>query len=233
MVITEAELREAWRDGRGSLPEIPADARLTPAARDFLVARGICPGGDGAFSATYRDSADSAAGRVKGDALAGPRGFEPPPSSGSGAGSRLELRAEPGKRLILTATDVDGLVSSPPECVVVHPEVTVTDLARERLRNAGVRIVPFMEKRPEPLEPISHNETAQPPSAADAALAREARAKAETSRGAPARAGDSGPEGRDEELYRKVKAAVMAKLAGQVDEALVDAVLRRVLASLR
>ena len=35
-VITEAELRELWQNGRGELPGFPADTRFTPAARDFL-----------------------------------------------------------------------------------------------------------------------------------------------------------------------------------------------------
>lgn len=35
-VITEAELRELWQGGRGSIPPLPPDARLTPSARDFL-----------------------------------------------------------------------------------------------------------------------------------------------------------------------------------------------------
>ena len=143
----------------------------------------------------------------------------------------MELRGEGGKRLIVTAEDVDGLVRSHPETVVVHPSATVTDAARERLRNAGIRVIPFTERKPEPAEPISHNATAQPPSAADAALARERRAAAE---GLATAAGRSAtPLSPDkEELFRKAKPAIMARLQGLADEAVVDAVLRRVLGSL-
>ena len=38
MVITEAELRELWRDGKNALPSFPPGARFSPAAQDFLKA---------------------------------------------------------------------------------------------------------------------------------------------------------------------------------------------------
>lgn len=41
IVITEAELREMWQDGRGVIPPMPADVRFTPSARDFLKQWGI------------------------------------------------------------------------------------------------------------------------------------------------------------------------------------------------
>jgi len=36
MVITEAELRELWRDGKNPLPPFPPGTRFSPAAQDFL-----------------------------------------------------------------------------------------------------------------------------------------------------------------------------------------------------
>lgn len=36
LVITEADLRRMWQDGRGTLAPMPRDARLTPSARDFI-----------------------------------------------------------------------------------------------------------------------------------------------------------------------------------------------------
>ncbi len=36
MVITESELRELWRNGKGDLPAFPAGTRFTPSAQDFL-----------------------------------------------------------------------------------------------------------------------------------------------------------------------------------------------------
>lgn len=230
MVITEEELREAWRNGQGQLPDLPPDARLTPAARDFLTARGLCPG-HGAATCVGREACVPSAGGAgygaQGDIAAVGAWLQ----GGAGAaatGGRMELRGEGGKRLIVTAEDVDGIVRGRPETVVVHPSATVTDAARERLRNAGIRVIPFTERKPEPAEPISHNATAQPPSAADAALARERRAAAATSQcRTPA---PLSPD--QEELFRKAKPAIMARLSGLADEAVVDAVLRRVLASL-
>jgi ethanolamine utilization cobalamin adenosyltransferase len=41
VVITEAELREMWRDGRHPLPVFPPGTRFSPAAQDFLKAHGL------------------------------------------------------------------------------------------------------------------------------------------------------------------------------------------------
>ncbi len=35
-VITEAELREMWQNGRGTISPLPRDVRFTPAAKDFI-----------------------------------------------------------------------------------------------------------------------------------------------------------------------------------------------------
>jgi hypothetical protein len=43
MVITEAELRELWRDGRNPLPAFPLGTRFSPAAQDFLKDHGLTP----------------------------------------------------------------------------------------------------------------------------------------------------------------------------------------------
>lgn len=40
-VITEAELRELWQGGRGTIPPFPPGTRLTPSARDFVNQWGI------------------------------------------------------------------------------------------------------------------------------------------------------------------------------------------------
>ncbi len=169
MIITEAELREAWKNGRGSLPEFHHDTRFTPAARDFIAALGVaCVDAPGA------------------------------PMDVAGDGS-MELRAPDGRRLILTSADLDDILEAKPQSIAVHPEVTITDAARERLRNAGVRVTQFIEARAE--------------------------ARTETPALAPAGGGD-------EELFVTAKRAIMARLDGRADESVVDAVLRRVLASL-
>jgi len=40
-VITEAELRELWRNGQGTLPSFPAGVRFSAAAQDFLKSHGL------------------------------------------------------------------------------------------------------------------------------------------------------------------------------------------------
>ena len=175
MVITEAELREAWRDGRGSLPAIPPDARLSPAARDFLAGLGPLAIAQAALATPLSPGLET-----------------------KDEGGRRELRSVDGKRLILTAADVDDLVTSPPSTLVVHPSATLTDAARERLGKVGIRVVPWVEPKSRPTPATREKEA----------------------------------EG-DDALYGRIKAAVLAKVDGNVDEALLDAVLTRVLASLR
>ncbi len=187
MIITEAELREAWDNGRGSLPDFPPGTRFTPSAKDFLAAHGPQAGAPHAPSAASPAPA--------------------PPCAAAADPARRELTSPTGMRLILTATDVDDLVAAGPITLVVHPNVTVTDAARERLGKAGIRILPWVEPR-----------TAVPlPAAPLQALPASAQASP-----APAPA----------DLAPRIKSAVMARLGGSVDEAVVDAVIRRVLASL-
>ncbi|HUW69762.1 MAG TPA: hypothetical protein VMX33_05965 [bacterium] len=173
MIITEAELREAWKNGRGSLPEFPHGTRFTPAARDFITSLGAVCG----------DSRSGQAGEACTAAMK--------PVSGDGS---MELCAPDAHRLILTSADLDDILAAKPQSLVVHPEVTITDAARERLRNAGIRVLPFVE---------AHSETPAPV-----------------------------VPGGDDELFAAAKQAVMVRLQGRADEAVVDAVLRRVLASL-
>ncbi len=42
-VITEAELRELWRNGQGTLPSFPAGVRFSASAQDFLKSHGLTP----------------------------------------------------------------------------------------------------------------------------------------------------------------------------------------------
>jgi hypothetical protein len=173
MVITEEELRQAWQNGRGAIPTFPPGTRFTPAAQDFLNARG--PGVLQACAAV-------------------------PAAPAQAPAQRRELRAPAGRRLIFTAEDVAELLAGGGSILVVHPSVTVTHAALELLRKAGIRIIPYVE--PAPGDP-------EPPAPAAAA-----------------------PGASDEETIRRVKEAVLARLGKPVDPALLDAVLRRVLAAL-
>ena len=121
MILTEEELRQAWQNGRGRIPDFPPGTRFTPAALDFLRAR---------------------------DAVPAPgAGAEPGPAAVAG---RLELQAPPGQRLILTTADLAGILAGNPAILSVHPSVTLTHAAQERLRAAGVRVIPWVEPAAEP-----------------------------------------------------------------------------------
>src|SRR5574341_1462326 len=41
MVITESELRELWRNGKGRLPAFPPGTRFSPSAQDFIKAHNL------------------------------------------------------------------------------------------------------------------------------------------------------------------------------------------------
>jgi hypothetical protein len=175
MVITEEELRQAWQNGRGTIPSFPPGTRFTPAAQDFLKARG--PAVLQACAAAL-------------------------PAPVQAAAQRRELRAPAGRRQIFTAADVAELLAGGGSILVVHPSVTVTHAALELLRKAGIRIIPYVE-------PAANAPEAAAPAAPDAA-----------------------PGASEEETIRRVKEAVLARLGKPVDPAVLDAVLRRVLAAL-
>lgn len=163
MLITEAELREYWQNGRGQIPAFPPGTRFTPSAQDFLKSLGLYAGSE-------------------------PAAPTPAPAT------EVLLQSPPGRRLIITAQEVDSFIPPGTQKVILHPSVTLTDAAREKLRAAGVRILPYIESAPPPAP-------AQPP--VD-----------------------------NEALFNQVKSAVLARLDAPVDEAVLDAVLRKVLASL-
>ena len=173
MLITEAELREYWQNGRGQIPAFPAGTRFTPSAQDFLKSLALVEGA-------------SRGGSAQTQAPATPL-----------AGAEMLLQSPPGQRLIITAQEVPAHIPPGTQKIVLHPSVTLTDAAREQLRAAGVRIVPYVESAPPP-PPL-------PPTA---------------------------PAAADEALFKQVKAAVLARLDAPVDETVLDAVLKRVLAGL-
>jgi hypothetical protein len=170
MIITEDELRQEWQNGRGRIPTYPPGTRFTPSAQDFLNVRG--PNIIQASAAPKTCPAQS-------------------------EGARRELKAPLGQRLIFTASEVPELLAGGGTTFVVHPSVTVTHTALEKLRNAGVRIVPYVESASS-IEEVPPGVAASP----------------------------------DEDLFRKVRDGVLARLGKPVDHAVLDAVLRKVLAAL-
>jgi hypothetical protein len=174
MIITEEELRQAWQNGRGQIPAYPPGTRFTPAALDFL--------------------------KVREPGLIQACGATPGPAAG---GERRELKAPPGQRLIFTAVEVGDLLAGGARTLIVHPSVTVTHAAQEQLRQAGVRVIPYVEPSGSAAAPV----TAAPP-------LPQASAPVE------------------DDLFRQARTAVLARLGRPVDPAVLDAVLRKVLSAL-
>jgi len=139
-----------------------------------------------------------------------------PAPAGAGAGDRRELQAPPGQRQIYTAAEVPGLLAGGPAVLAVHASVTLTHAAVELLRKAGVRVVPMVEQKVPLPEPFRPDPPLNP--------ARMA---------APVPPAPAAPQGRaDEDLPRRIREAVQARLGRPVDPALLDAVIRKVLAAL-
>ncbi len=112
-------------------------------------------------------------------------------------------------KIFYTERDIDDLKARGVESLDVDDNVVLTDLALERAMKLGVKI-----RRQAPSSPRAR---LSPSVNTYAAYPRElARASAS-----------------DVELRQKVKAAVLARLNGQVDEALLDSVITRVLAGMK
>ena len=108
-------------------------------------------------------------------------------------------------KIFYTERDIDDLKARGIDSIDVSDHVVMTDLALERAMKHGMKI-----NRRE----LSAPQASYSPSVNTyAAYPREAR-----------RASDS-----DVELKQKIKSAVLARLTGQVDERLLDAVITRVL----
>ena len=112
-------------------------------------------------------------------------------------------------KIFYTERDIDDLKARGIDSIDVTDNVVMTDLAVERAMKHGMKI----NRR----ELSSPQATYSPSVNTYAAYPREApRASA-----------------LDSELKQKIKSAVLAKLNGQVDERLLDAVITRVLAGMR
>lgn len=112
-------------------------------------------------------------------------------------------------KIFYTERDIDDLKARGVNSIDVTDNVVLTDLAVERALKHGIKINRLEQSPPQASYSPSVN--------IHAAYARE------TPR----------PTASDAELRQKIKAAVLARLNGQVDEALLDAVITRVLAGMK
>lgn len=112
-------------------------------------------------------------------------------------------------KIFYTERDIDDLKARGIDHIDVNDTVVLTDLAVERAMKHGIKI----NRR----EQSSPQATFSPSVNTYAAYPREAPRE--------------GPS--DWELKQKIKSAVLARLNGQVDEKLLDAVITRVLAGMK
>ena len=112
-------------------------------------------------------------------------------------------------KIFYTERDIDDLKSRGVDSIDVTDNVVMTDLALERAMKHGIRINRRELSSPQATYSPSVNIYAAYPREAPRASASEA------------------------ELKQKIKSAVLARLKGQVDERLLDAVITRVLAAMR
>src|SRR5512143_2912102 len=108
-----------------------------------------------------------------------------------------------------TERDIDDLIARGIDRIEVNENVVMTDLAVERAMKHGIRIQRQEQSSPQARFSPSVNTYAAYPKESP----RESVS--------------------DLELKQRVKAAVLARLNGQVDEALLEAVITRVLAALK
>ncbi len=108
-----------------------------------------------------------------------------------------------------TERDMDDLKARGVDSIEVNDNVVLTDLAVERAMKLGIKI----QRR----EQSSPQATFSPSVNTYAAYPKEA----------------PRPSASDLELKQKIKTAVLARINGQVDAALLDAVITRVLAGMK
>ena len=112
-------------------------------------------------------------------------------------------------KIFYTERDIDDLKARGVESIDLTDNVVLTDLAVERAMKHGIKINPREMSSPQASYSPSVNTYAAYP--------REAPRETAS----------------DLELRQKIKSAVLAKLNGQVDERLLDAVIARVLAGMK
>ena len=110
-------------------------------------------------------------------------------------------------KIFYTERDIDDLKRRGVDSIEVNDNVVLTDLAVERAMKHGIKIHRRGQSLPQATFSPSVN----------AAYPREARRESAS----------------DLELKQKIKSAVLRRLNGQVDEALLDAVITRVLAGIK
>lgn len=130
------------------------------------------------------------------------------PESGD-FGLRMLVEDLPMAKIFYTERDIDDLHARGTDSIDVNDNVVLTDLAVERAMKYGIK--------------INRRELSSPQASYSPSVNTYAAYPREAPRASPA----------DLELKQKIKSAVLARLNGQVDERLLDAVITRVLAEMK
>ncbi len=124
-----------------------------------------------------------------------------------------------------TERDIEDMFRSGQMSLEVDDEVVLTDLAYEKARRLGVKLIEPNEKPPAaPVRPyVSKIQTPSgqpqmPPSRSQAAPAPTSRAK---------------PPGNQEQIKERVRQAVYSRLGNQVDATLLNAIIDRILSNVK
>ena len=125
-------------------------------------------------------------------------------------------------KVFYTEIDIEEMVKRGVLSLEVNDNVVLTDLAYEKAHRLGVKLVYDRPENP-PAAPVRPyvSQTA-PRSAQESAPAVPAQ---NVERSSPAAAANP------EDLHQRIRSAVIARLGSQIDPALLDTIIKRVLAS--
>ncbi|HPH98519.1 MAG TPA: hypothetical protein PKW33_21060 [Anaerolineaceae bacterium] len=241
-MITEAELRELWQNGRGIIPSFPPGTRFSPSARDFLRDHQLTP----VFEA--------------GAALPGPASAPRP--------AALLFDPPAVRKTIYTEADIEELARSGSKSLLLNDAILLTELAKERAFRLGFTLQREKSTPPSSALPVSHNIPllATPPQVSHSkegkmgktfytdadidALHNQGITRLEVNdqvvltalaadkarlygmelvSGPAPEKPPAHPASAEDELFQTVKKAVMARLGSTGNEAVVDEVIRKVI----
>ena len=125
-------------------------------------------------------------------------------------------------KVFYTDIDIQDMVKSGVLSLEINDNVVLTDLAYEKANRLGLKLIRCEPENPPaaPVRPyISNVAPSRAPEAAPLAFIPPA--------AGPAPAAPAG----DQALHQRIRSAVIARMGNQIDAALLDAIIQRVLAS--
>ncbi len=130
-------------------------------------------------------------------------------------------------KVFYTETDIEDMVKRGTMSLEINDNVVLTDLAYEKAQRLGLKLVQDKPENPPaaPVRPYVAN-SLQPPKPAESYSRLEAPPRVEAPRPVVVPAATATPD-----LAQRIRSAVLARLGSQVDGALLDVIIQRVLAS--